>query len=57
MNNAEIISCVNRALLHDEDAIERLYQDTYPNASALARHLCSNPNDVDDILQKNRILR
>lgn len=55
MNNSEIITCVNGALSHDQKSVERLYQYTYPNASALARHLCSNPNDVDDILQESYI--
>lgn len=55
IDKTELIDYVNRALSHDERAIETLYQYTYPNACALAKHLCSNPDDVDDILQESYI--
>lgn len=52
MNNSELIYNVERAIEHDNRAIETLYKYTYSRMYALVYGLCCNKNDVEDILQE-----
>lgn len=44
---------VERAAKQDREAIEALYNYTYPRMYALVCRLCSDKNDVEDILQES----
>lgn len=52
MKDSELIYNVERAMEHDKRAFETLYQYTYSRMYALVYGLCSNKNDVEDILQE-----
>lgn len=52
MTNSELIFNVERAIQHDNHAIEALYQYTYSRMYALVYGLCRNKNDIEDILQE-----
>ena len=55
MEKNRLIGLVERAADGDARAIEALYNATYSGAYSLAGHLCSNRNDVEDILQESYI--
>lgn len=55
MEKNSLIGLVERAADGDARAIEALYNATYSGAYSLAGHLCSNRNDVEDILQESYI--
>lgn len=53
MDKSELIYNVERAGNQDHQAIEALYNYTYPRMYALVCRLCSDQNDAEDILQES----
>lgn len=55
MDKSDVIRHVERAMAHDEKAIEALYKDTFPRAWALVCQLCRDRQNAEDILQESYI--
>lgn len=55
MNKSEIIDNVEKAIEKDQQAIARLYDDTYNSMYLLAYNLCRNADTAEDILQESYI--
>lgn len=55
MNKSELIDNVEKAIAKDQQAIARLYDDTYNSMYLLAYNLCRNVDTAEDILQESYI--